>query len=227
MKNIDIKNIDCCAALVMTKNVQSGRSMIEMLGVLAIIGVLSVGGIAGYSKAMTKYRINKTIEQISLISQNIRTFFATQGSYKGITVEVSDGDGGAYDTFPVLKKAKLIPDEVWNGEELQNPFGGNYWLNSYNSYEDFTISMSNIPEEVCIELLTKDWGNISSGFIGLSTVNVNSMPSLELDTGCEETSSNSEFIACIGENIGIPLPLDKATDACSIHYGRIIFKYGR
>ena len=27
-----------------------GRSMIEMLGVLAIIGVLSVGGIAGYSK---------------------------------------------------------------------------------------------------------------------------------------------------------------------------------
>ena len=26
---------------------QSGRSMVEMLGVLAIIGVLSVGGIAG------------------------------------------------------------------------------------------------------------------------------------------------------------------------------------
>ncbi|MBS6473139.1 MAG: hypothetical protein KH347_02690 [Acetobacter sp.] len=31
---------------------ESGRSMIEMLGVLAIIGVLSVGGIAGYSQAM-------------------------------------------------------------------------------------------------------------------------------------------------------------------------------
>ncbi len=28
--------------------VQCGRSMIEMLGVLAIIGVLSIGGIAGY-----------------------------------------------------------------------------------------------------------------------------------------------------------------------------------
>ena len=35
MKNFEIKN-------------QNGRSMIEMLGVLAIIGVLSVGGIAGY-----------------------------------------------------------------------------------------------------------------------------------------------------------------------------------
>ena len=40
-----------------------GRSMIEMLGVLAIIGVLSVGGIAGYSKAMEKYKVNKLVEE--------------------------------------------------------------------------------------------------------------------------------------------------------------------
>ena len=40
-----------------------GRSMIEMLGVLAIIGVLSVGGIAGYSKAMEKYKMNKLMAE--------------------------------------------------------------------------------------------------------------------------------------------------------------------
>ena len=39
-------------------NSQSGRSMIEMLGVLAIIGVLSVGGIAGYSLSMRRHRAN-------------------------------------------------------------------------------------------------------------------------------------------------------------------------
>ncbi len=42
----------------MMKN-ESGRSMVEMLGVLAIIGVLSVGGIAGYTMAMNKYRANE------------------------------------------------------------------------------------------------------------------------------------------------------------------------
>ena len=42
----------------MSKKSQIGRSMIEMLGVLAIIGVLSVTGIAGYSKAMTKWKSN-------------------------------------------------------------------------------------------------------------------------------------------------------------------------
>ena len=49
-------------ALVVTRQANPlGRSMIEMLGVLAIIGVLSVGGIAGYSKAMEKWKVNKLI----------------------------------------------------------------------------------------------------------------------------------------------------------------------
>ena len=43
--------------------VQCGRSMIEMLGVLAIIAVLSVGGIAGYSKAMERFKVNKLIQE--------------------------------------------------------------------------------------------------------------------------------------------------------------------
>ena len=41
---------------------ESGRSMVEMLGVLAIIGVLSIGGIAGYSMAMNRYRANEALD---------------------------------------------------------------------------------------------------------------------------------------------------------------------
>lgn len=44
---------------------ETGRSMVEMLGVLAIVGVLSVGGITGYSMAMTKYKTNRLLEGIS------------------------------------------------------------------------------------------------------------------------------------------------------------------
>ena len=53
------------------KSFELGRSMIEMLGVLAIIGVLSVGGIAGYSKAMEKFKINKVIEEYSYLIQGL------------------------------------------------------------------------------------------------------------------------------------------------------------
>lgn len=51
----------------MYKNFEQGRSMLEMLGVLAIVGVLSVGGIAGYSKAMEQFKVNKAINQYNML----------------------------------------------------------------------------------------------------------------------------------------------------------------
>ena len=41
---------------------ESGRSMVEMFGVLAIIGVLSIGGIAGYTMAMNRFRANEALD---------------------------------------------------------------------------------------------------------------------------------------------------------------------
>lgn len=53
------------------KHSQLGRSMVEMLGVLAIIAVLSVGGIAGYSKAMEKYKTTKLMNEYSELVRNL------------------------------------------------------------------------------------------------------------------------------------------------------------
>ena len=50
----------------MNLKTETGRSMVEMLGTLAIIGVLSIGGIAGYSYGMDKHRCNQTMRDISL-----------------------------------------------------------------------------------------------------------------------------------------------------------------
>ena len=50
---------------------QSGRSMIEMLGVLAIIGVLSLVSISAYSKAMAKYQLNQHAEALSSLLNSV------------------------------------------------------------------------------------------------------------------------------------------------------------
>ena len=47
------------------RNNESGRSMVEMLGVLAVIGVLSIGGIAGYMMAMNRHHSNNVLEGVS------------------------------------------------------------------------------------------------------------------------------------------------------------------
>ena len=49
------------------RKMEKGRSMVEMLGVLAIIGVLSVGGIYGYSVAMNKYKANEVVQAASML----------------------------------------------------------------------------------------------------------------------------------------------------------------
>ena len=47
------------------RKLQKGRSMIEMLGVLAIVGVLSIGGLAGYTMAMNRWRANTLMDYVT------------------------------------------------------------------------------------------------------------------------------------------------------------------
>ena len=52
---------------------ETGRSMVEMLAVLAIIGVITVGGLLGYQTAMRKFRANEITELIAELSVTAQT----------------------------------------------------------------------------------------------------------------------------------------------------------
>ena len=68
---------------------EQGRSMVEMLGVLAIIGVLSIGGIAGYTMAMNRYKANQILDLASKLSVMAQTGYATDPeNWDGITEEM-------------------------------------------------------------------------------------------------------------------------------------------
>lgn len=141
---------------------QNGRSMIEMLGVLAIVGVLSVAGIAGYSKAMAKYKTNKLIDQVSNIVANVRTTFAGQGDYKGLNAET------AY-------KLGIYPEEIAKGCDGRDdymycprPVIGSA-VNVYFVISDpssFDLYVADITKDACSTLLTTDWGS-AAGFSGI------------------------------------------------------------
>jgi len=118
-----------------------GRSMIEMLGVLAIVGVLSVGGISGYSKAMNKFKANKVVEQVSMISSNVQTLFATSRDYKGLNLEVA-------------VVVDIIPEDMINGVNVINAFGGgvDVFASKLDNNENgaFIVAFSGIPASECI-----------------------------------------------------------------------------
>lgn len=55
------------------KQENQGRSMVEMLGVLAIIGILSIGAVAGYTLAMNRYKANRILDIASKLSVAVQS----------------------------------------------------------------------------------------------------------------------------------------------------------
>ncbi|MBP1532327.1 MAG: hypothetical protein ILA52_02370 [Alphaproteobacteria bacterium] len=185
---------------------QTGRSMIEMLGVLAIIGVLSVGGIAGYSKAMFKHRINKTAEQITAISTNIQILFGNQKNYNGLSL--ANGDLNK----EMLIKAKIIPQEAISGNDFVNPFGGP--LDIRDGENHFAIAMLNLPEDACIALATYDWHGLSNiqGFAAGYGEGINC--SYDNVFNAQNSESYGGAAYCYG-GYRAAMPVDVAVQACN------------
>ena len=141
---------------------QTGRSMIEMLGVLAIIGVLSVGGLIGYSKAMERYRVNETVNQITHIVQNTRDLFKTQPNlYGAMDFANNKMSNTNFANRQLADKAKIFPTALVKND-YKNLFGGEiYYIADGRFANDdgkaFTLTFIGIPQEACIELATRDW----------------------------------------------------------------------
>ena len=107
---------------------EQGRSMTEMLGVLAIIGVLSVGSIAGFRYGMDKYYANEIIDGVSMMAVT-----ASQGLMLNGDFSLSEyGDkvaGYAYTT--------------------NKDFGG--------TDDRFSITVQGIEDGVCEQVKNMDW----------------------------------------------------------------------
>ena len=70
---------------------EAGRSMVEMLGVLAVIGVLSIGGIAGYNLGIEKQRAYTVSAQL-LTGRNASLVEFNQDTRKAGGTFLSDAD---------------------------------------------------------------------------------------------------------------------------------------
>ena len=139
---------------------EQGRSMIEMLGVLAIIGVLSVGGIAGYSKAMEKFKLNKAVENYSMLTY-------------GILEHLDDFKKSQNVDIDTLKALNLLP-ENWihdtsliddynnslalfirtsgNASGENNEFIMDIYLGGTSQGENSGTISQNFSEKMCVEL---------------------------------------------------------------------------
>ncbi|MBR6412119.1 MAG: hypothetical protein IKS41_03030 [Alphaproteobacteria bacterium] len=108
-------------------NGESGRSMVEMLGVLAIIGVLTVGGIFGYIYGMNKYRANEILDG------------ATKRAYTVVTT---------------LNAGKAINDaDLSEFADFDEVPGGTFDSKAIDFTQQFALTIRGVEKPVCENLI--------------------------------------------------------------------------
>ena len=145
------------------QDASAGRSMVEMLGVLAIIGVLSVGAIAGYGKAMFKYKLNKQTEQLNQVIGAIVRY----KSSLLLNPNPANAPASDYQLVPMLKKLGEIPKEMHTSDNrfIKDAFETEYYIYNRNfDKENVTLRTLDLGRtdtsfQVCknLYLIAKEW----------------------------------------------------------------------
>ncbi|MBL0690652.1 MAG: hypothetical protein JJV93_01780 [Alphaproteobacteria bacterium] len=131
----------------MIKNiVESGRSMIEMLGVIAIMGVITIGAIELMRSGMDSQKRGQVDTDLIQIYQGVKEMSVGYNDYSNIDNRILDA----------LKITK------------QNPFGGKYEVEQDpRNPRQFVIRITGLSTSICEVLRAKAYqdsiGYIKSG----------------------------------------------------------------
>lgn len=126
---------------------ESGRSMIEMIGVLAIMTLITIGSIKFFPVLFGGQKRGQVVDEVTTIVNGVRSLL------------------GEYDDFSNIDNSTIFGAI---GMSNKNPYGGEYSLavNPSNSRQ-FVISISGLSKSECDALKTKAWtdsvGYIESG----------------------------------------------------------------
>ena len=120
-------------------NLESGRSLIEMLGVLAVMGVLTIGAMAGFNYAMNKQRANATVNYVNQL--------AIEGSRQMLA---------GSNHLSLLD----YPDKTPSGYGVELGL-----LSDTNAY--FEVYVKDVPEAVCsqIQTMAEGWRGLDTLWI--------------------------------------------------------------
>ena len=118
---------------------ESGRSMVEMLGVLAIMGVITVGAIGMISTAMRTQKRNTVNEEVLQIVTGVRQLL------------------GEYDDFSNINNSTIFGAI---GIAPKNPYGGTYELSvDPSNSRQFIVSITGLSDTDCEYFVTKAWSD--------------------------------------------------------------------
>lgn len=133
---------------------EQGRSLVEMLAVVCVIGVLTVGAISATNYGFKSVRLVNLYETIESTASGVSDLYSWSRAYptKGMGEKIAnndicdgcraDGESATTDTTPLLKMT-ISPDTAENFQIILTPHEGE----------------TTIPMDICNRLADFDWQN--------------------------------------------------------------------
>lgn len=155
----------------MIKKRESGRSMIEMVGVLAIAGLLTAGAFVLVQSGMGSQKRRRALDEINMMAQAVRSLTVESGTFDALP--------GAAETIRNHAGHTLAKALLKN--EGTTPFGGDtyYWVTqadathngewydahnlaypSENNAVLFKVGLANLDYEDCSVLASQSWNGV-------------------------------------------------------------------
>lgn len=123
---------------------ESGRTMLEMLAVIVIVGVLTIGGFKATDIANRLFRENQIYTEVETLIQGIIDTYSWARDYSDLNERaVCDNE--------------MVANICVGENKLQNVFGGAITVHSADSGQTFLIKYQNVPITIANKLQEKSW----------------------------------------------------------------------
>ncbi len=147
------------------RSAEKGRSIVELLGVLTVIGVVSIAGITGYRNAMQKYAANQIVGEVNLVRSEMQMAMERDSKAINMPSPYSEGRLSFSNDYP-------IRFGCWNGT-------GDVAPTDCSLERNYFVEIDNLEERVCAESML-----IMPNYPAVDTIFINNVAGTgDLSTG--------------------------------------------